>query len=404
MLSCLVMASGVIHAEREPESVSEEVGSVDGVEDELARRDQLEDSFRSWESPQWLEDFRDVRDEWLDEIGINMTASYHMAGLAVYGGGDPDYGLSGDFTLSGTWEILGDTLERPPNLVFRMRHRHRLGALAASEVANASGGLAWNIIDGFSNSGFEIPDLHLMQEFSRADLEFRYGQMTIDSHFDRHGLRSSKRAFLNRAFSSNPAVAFPRFGAGGILQWKPEGRSFDLTIGASTVQGTQNDEQVDFELGSGDLFSAIQFGRDFELHGRPARAQVLIWHSDSVEDQRTPEGSGISATFEYWMDSTRSRLFTRVAWADGDAADADRLISTGFAVERREADLLGLAFGVGRESGGGDDWQAVIETFYRWQVGPTFQVTPEMQLIFGSGLEPSHPLRLVGGIRFGATF
>lgn len=378
--------------------ISQDTTNTDGVHDSIERRKRLDALFPGWKAPQWLESCRDSRDALLKRIHLDIGASYDVAGVAVYGDGDPDSGFSGDLTVNGMWLLFGKKWDRPLDLRFRVRYRHAIGGRAASEVAGVSGGVLWNMIDGFSDAGFEIPDFQLVQHLPRHNLEIRYGQMTIDSQFDRHGLRSSKQAFFNRAFSSNPAVAFPRFGAGATLLWKPEGRGFDLTIGTTTVQGTQNGDQVDFSLGSSNFFSAVQFGRDFKLRDNPARIQAMLWHSDAVEDEDTPEGEGVSLTFEHWLAGSKDRLFVRAAWADGAASDTDRMLAAGFATERCENDLFGVAVGTGRGSSGDHDWQAVIETFYRRQIGPSFQVTPEAQLIFGSGLD-EHPVRLVFGLR-----
>lgn len=305
--------------------ISDDNANADDVEAGLDRRKWLEGTFADRDASEWLQASRKRRDRWLDGIGLDIGATYDVAGLAAYGGSDSEYGFSGDFTVSGTWELFGKRWNRPLDLVFRFRNRHAISGLAASEVAGETGGLLWNLIDGFSDAGFEVPDFYLRQHLPSHDLEIRYGQMTIDSHFDRNALRSSKQAFFNRAFSSNPAVAFPRLGAGVTLLWKPEAYGFDLTLGATTVQGTQNGNQVDFNFESGDFFKAVQLGRDFQLCDRPARMQAMVW-------------------------------------------------------------------------------QGVVESFYRWQIGPSFQVTPEVQIVFGDGLNPSHFYRFVAGLRAELAF
>ena len=383
--------------------ISEDTSNLDGVAEGLERRKRLEGMFSDWKAPKWVESYRKTRDEWLERIGLDIGANYDVAGLAAYGGGAPVYGLSGDLTVGGVWYLFGKKWDRPMNLRFRVRSRHAIGGRPASGVAEATGGVIWNMIDGFSDAGFEIPDFQLVQHF-RNGMELHYGQMTIDSQFDAHGLRSSKQAFFNRAFSSNPAVAFPRFGAGVTMRWKPEGRKFDLTLGTTTVQGTQNGDQVNLSFGSSDFFKAAQFGYDFKICGNPSRGQIMVWQSDAVEDAGTPSGHGASLTFEHWLASSGNRLFARAAWADSSASDADRLLSAGFAMEHRENDLFGVAVGTGRDSLGRGDWQAVIESFYRIQIGPSFHITPEAQLVFGNGLGPDHSVRIVAGIRAALSF
>jgi hypothetical protein len=123
-----------------------------------------------------------------------------------------------------------------------------------------------------------------------------------------------------------------------------------------------------------------------------------------VQSDQTSAGSGASLTFERWIASSGNRVFVRGAWADGEATDADRLVSAGIALEHRENDLFGVAAGLGRDSSGNHEWQAVIESFYRWQIGPMIQISPEAQIVFGEGMEPSHPFRLVADLRAQISF
>lgn len=383
--------------------VSEDTTYSDGIDENLERRARLEREADYIEPPQWLRDHRSRRKEWSERHGIEITTSYYAAGLVAAGGTDTVSGFSGDLTVQGTLNMLLRERRNPLGLRFRMRHRHAIGGRSAAEVAGASGGVIWNMIDGFSRAGFEVPDFMLVKSLPDHDMEIRVGQMTIDSQFDRHGLRSAKNAFFNRAFSANPAVGFPRFGAGATWVWKPD-EQWDISAGFSSVQGTTNGSQLDFDFGSGDFFKALQVGCDFPLNGNPSRLQAMIWHSDAVADAGTPEGEGVAVTFEHWLDSSASRLFVRAAWANGAVADADRLLAAGLAFECREHDLLGIAAAVGRDASGTENWQAVIESFYRLQVGPNFHVSPELQIIFGNGLRPDDPVRIVGGIRAVLTF
>jgi hypothetical protein len=395
--------------ERDEEfELSRDVENTDTIKGNLERQRELEGIFDDWRVPPWLESARNARDGLLEQIRLDIGASYHVAGLAAYGGLEDVSGFSGDLTVEGTWNLFGRKINRPFDLRFRLRDRQRIAARAASEVAGDSGGLLWNLTAGFSDAGFEVPDFRFVQHFPDQHIDITAGQMTFDSMFDRHGLRSAKRAFMNRAFSKNPAAAFPRFGTGAAMIWDPE-CGFDFGIGACSVQGTQNGDQVDFDFGSNDLFKAIQFGHDFELGGNPARIQAMLWHADPVEHAGEPEGQGLSLAFEHWLASTNNRIFARLAAAAGAASDADRFMAAGFAMERRQKDLWGLALGAGRDSAGSGNWQYVVESFYRWQIGPHVSLTPSVQVVFGDGLQPNDPkeeksYRLVAGIRGSVTF
>ncbi len=123
------------------------------------------------------------------QLGFDWSASYHAIALGSVLGNGVDFGSSGDFTLQGLWAPGHHWNDNPTELRFRFRHRHAFSEQAASQLAPEVGAL-WGFVDGFSNSGFEIPDFYLRHNFESIGLELRYGQMTIESQFGDHALAS----------------------------------------------------------------------------------------------------------------------------------------------------------------------------------------------------------------------
>ncbi|WP_193215097.1 carbohydrate porin [Luteolibacter marinus] len=351
----------------------------------------------------FLEEFATARERWREALGLEYAVTFHsVVAAALLGDGVPT-AAGGDLTLQGIWKPWHRWMKEPTELRFRLRSRHAFGDVAPSALRSELGTL-WGVTDGFSDSGFEIPDFYLRHFFPEHDLEFRYGQMTIDSQFDKHALRSSKQAFLNQAFSADPAVAFPRFGAGFTIAKSFES-GLEVTLGASTVQGTQSGDQVDFDVSSGDLFQALQFGYDFSCRDdRTSRLQLLLWRSDAVDSAGTPEGEGASLTFEQELDGRDLRGFARLAWSTGGAAPVETLLSGGLAWSCQENDLFGIAAGIGRGSGPGSPVQIALESFYRWQPEDGIRITPDVQLILGDDFNGGPGIRLIAGIRAGIEF
>ncbi|BCX49640.1 hypothetical protein HAHE_35480 [Haloferula helveola] len=375
----------------------------DGPPQDIAR--ELEAEQRG--SGDWLyplfDDWDRARTRFQEKSQLNWSASYHSVLLgAALGNGFPT-GASGDFTLQGVWTPTGYWVDNPTEIRFRMRDRHAYGGRAASELGPDLGA-AWGLVDGFSNSGFEVPDFFLRHHFDEAGLELRYGQLSIDSQFGSHQLASSKSFFLNQGFASNPAVAFPRFGA-GFTALKTFDNGFSVGLGSTTVQGTQTGDQVNLQLGSDDLFHALQFAYDFkDSNELPRRLQMLVWHSDAVNDANRPEGQGVSFTYEQQLDSAGTRYFIRGAWSDGGAAALDYLVAGGVVFPVNGDDLFGVAASVGRGSSGGQPIQGILETFYRWQPRRNFTVSPDLQLLVGEGLNGGPGVRLIGGLRLKLSF
>lgn len=372
-----------------PDDIARE---VDEAENEKLRR-----LFPTME--RWQEARRRIR----ETAGLGWTASYHSVGLAAAGGDGVPAGASGDLTAQGVWVPGEKRFENPTELRFRLRHRHAYGAHAASEVGREIGAL-WGPVDGFSDSGFEIPDFYLRHEFERARVDLRYGQMAIDSQFGGHQFSSSKKFFLNQAFAANPAVAFPRFGAGLTLE-KAFGNGLKIGAGSTTVQGTQAGEQVDFKFNSGDLFQILQFSYDFKNPDGLAQRVVLFgWHSDSVDEASQPEGEGVQFIYERALDEEGTRLFSTCSWSSGGAAPLDAFVNIGLGLPWNDHDFVGAAAGLGLGSGPGGPVQSVFEGFYRWQPYENLQISPDVQLIIGEGLDGGPGVRLIAGLRLALTF
>ena len=338
---------------------------------------------------------------------LNVALSYS----ALFQGaiGDGESGGSGELSLSGHWTFVGE--EYPSRLLerigaerdgllalkFRLRHRHALLENSAAELG-ANIGAILGTTDGFSDSGFEIPDLYIQHIFHDGRIELRYGQLSVESRLDSHALRGAKKAFLNRVFSTNPTVAFPRFGAGATARWQINDH-FDLTYALTQVQASKTGAQVDFDLNSGNLFTAIQPGFTWRGDGTENHIQAMFWGSDSTED--FGEDYGFSCGFEHHFDDNEKSLFTRFSNSNGSQTDLNKMAVIGFGSNMRENDLLGFGVGAGQSSDS-SDIQGVFETFYRYQGPFNIQITPNVQLLVGDGLRKDFAmvLGLRGHIEF----
>ena len=395
--ACCLCATGSHGAAPDPVP---EINETDKIAGNLRRTDRA----RMAKGLGFIEDMNKARERWRDRIGLDYGVSYHaFTGAAMLGDSTPG-GTAGELTLQGIWAPGKHRRENPLELHFRARYRHPIGGGTPPSALGEEIGALWGVVDGFSDSGFEVPDFFLRQIFPRWGIEIRYGQMTIDDQFDSYALRGAKQSFLNQAFASDPAVAFPRFGAGVTIEkkWK---NGITLALGATNVQGKQSGRQVDLKFDSTALFEAFQIAYDFKSRAdRASRVQLLAWHSDAVESAGTPEGQGGSFTFEQELKGPDLRAFARVAWADGGATSVQSLFSAGLAWKIREKNLLGLAAGIGRGSGSGHPVQAVIEGFCRIQLREGFRISPDFQILMGEGFHEKPGMRIVAGLRAGFDF
>lgn len=385
-------------------SAPAEKEDADSIGTTIERRDALGyDPTRHSLFPDFYYRYRTWREEINKQIRLQTIFSYDMLAQGYV---DRDWSVgasSGDATISGRWLMFGHKYNRPVYLSFRMRHRHAYGDLAPSELSSQAD-LLWKTVDGFTDAGFQIPELSINQELIDGRLTLRYGQFSIDSFFDNHKLQSAKRFFLNEAFSLNPSISFPSYGTGFTVQWQGTG-NWDLAIGGSNMQGTDQTEEINLSLSSSALFFTAQGGYNFKGFGkRSARVQLLGWKGDSNKEDELTDGRGVSLTVEQEGISTGEHFVARYAFSDGDASQVDQLFMLGWGREIRKYDHLGIGFGMGRSVQDSSIWQGVAEIYYRWQVTKEFMVTPDLQIIMGGGLNGGEDIQIVAGLRGGITF
>lgn len=382
----------------------EQKEAADSIDSTLERRNALDyDPSRPSLIPPFFDKFRARREEIKKKIRLETVYSYDALGQGYANSNGTLGASSGEVSFSSRWLLFGQKYNRPFYLSFRLRDRHSYSDHAPSEISSTAG-LLWKTVDGFSDAGFQVPNFYFSQELADARLTLRYGQYSIDYFFDKHDLRSAKRYFLNYAFSNNPAVAFPGFGAGIIAQWKDEG-NWDIAIGASNIQGTDPTKKVNLSLDSSALFYSVQGGYGFKgIANQNARVQLMGWETRSNGEERLSEGRGVSLVLEQKGVSERDHFVARYAFSDGDATDVDQLFMLGWGREIKKYDHLGIGLGLGRSALDSSAWQGVGEIYYRWQATKELMITPDLQIILGEGLGDGSSFQVVAGVRAGITF
>lgn len=380
-----------------------ETNSPDSIEGVIQQRDELvHDPRRRSLFPKFYYTLRKKRLDWWQKLRVDFTLTYDVLTQAYNDRDVSIGGTSGDLSLSGRWLVLGERFKKPIYLDFRVRDRRAYSEHAPSDIEGQTD-LLWGTINGFTDAGFQIPDLYFHQELFDSDLILRYGQYSIDSLVDKHRLRSAKRFFLNKAFSDNPTVGFPSYGAGFAFTWKPDD-IWEFTGGGSNIQGTEGNTTVDFGLDSSALFWTVQAICNFTgIAGRNGRLQVMGWDSTDNKEEDYDSGKGLSITLEHVGADTGETYVARYTQSSGDPTDTDTLFFFGYGRDIRGFDSLGLGIGAGRSSTT-SEWQTVLETYYRWQVTKELVVTPDFQLILGDDSSGDDKVRVVGGIRAGIVF
>lgn len=376
-----------------PESVESQIESKTLLQESFLKREKVLLGLPTYYAAQ----------EWLDrKLGLRLGLAYTALALGATDSlsGDPGGAAGGDFDFFGRWEAWGKKSGNTGTIGFNVRDRHKYTDIPPSLLGSSIGSL-WNVTGGFTDAGFEFTQLYLDQYFLDKKVGFRIGQMFQDSIFNTYSYKSWKQYFVNAAFSDNPAVAFPRYGVGFASMIRPADGWYVLTgIGDST--GRQLEAGLPDILANEKFFSGVQLGWS-PVTGPLTNHSfaVFAWHTPADSDSATPDGEGIALTYE-WKPPQPYDLFFRYSWSGTQATRVEHLATAGMVWESplgRELDVFGIAGGFGTATQPGVDGQGVFEVFYRLQITPVFQVTPDVQLIIEPSLNPDEDVIAVFGIR-----
>jgi len=268
--------------------------------------------------------------------------------------------------------------------------------------------------DGPSNT--QLYQVYYQQLFADDKLRFKIGR--IDSTTD-FAYTANGSSFIGSTFGFSPAItSFPTYpdpAAGAVLFWTPNNHfyatggiflanqadRFGIIAGRPfTAQPTTNGEFLVTELGEKWTLGSEQL---------PGRLGIGGYHDTgdfTRFDGTTQSGaSGMYGVFDQtlWQVSppagssagpTGLGVFAQYGLADGHFATIDQHIGSGFAwtgpipTPSRSADVLGLGASYAHfssRSGLAEDYELEIETFYKLQITPWFNIQPDLQYIINPG-------------------
>jgi porin len=344
---------------------------------------------------------------WIDHrLGLRVGVAYDTLVQGATDANGNALAAGGDLTLLGHWTVWGQSKGYEGSFGFNGRNRQGFVRIAPAALGASIGSL-WSTTDGFTDKGWELPEAWFEQKAWGGRIALRTGQLNIRTLFDTASLRSARLYFLNTAFSLNPAIPFPLFGAGTAVFVKPV-EDVELRFGAADAHARTIDGPFDTLLRSDDLFivAGISWKPKWNEAGH-SRIQVTGWHTDSTRPNVANDGAGFSALLEQRFDESGATLFLRGAWSDSRATVIDSMVTAGAGwvpTAGRPADLFGMAFGWGRPR---DRWlqdEGVTEVFYRVQVSPELQITPDVQVIVHPSTAAAADIVTIFGMRVRIAF
>lgn len=337
--------------------------------------------------------------------GLRLGLAYTMAVQQATGGMNQRIGAAGDLDLLAKWTLLGRGTKNYGQLVFAGEYRHQIGSRTPSDLGGQIGTLI-GTTNGFSERTMVVKELYWVQRLFDDRLRFGVGRADPENLVGGHKLQSANTSFFNKAFSTNPTIAFPGSGLAAGVSVRPTDLLL-FTVGATNANARTTTIGIEELLDEWELFSFAEAGLTPTLEGvGPGRYRVAVWHIDEREDAGKPEDQGISVILEQDIGGVW-QVFARYGYSDAEVTGVRHLAETGVGIKGllgSKDNLTGVATAIGVSPVEGKPDEKIIELFHRWQVTAQSQFTVGAQLIVDPANAPGDDVLGVFSARMRLAF
>ncbi len=342
--------------------------------------------------------------------GLAFGADYNALYQAASDSLGTDHAAGGVVRLYGTWTLVGRDRVDAGSLVFKVENRHRLGTDIAPQDLASEIGYAGLTATPFSDAGSLLTNLYWHQSFEQNRLAFVVGIVDVTDYIDVYAFINPWTDFINLAFSTNPTMPAPNQGLGAAMRWSFIDHYYVLA-GLTDANGDPGDPQdsIDSFFRDHEYFKHVELGWIGSWQNRfTDNIHLTGWQVDEREAAQVDEGWGLAFSFSRKLDD-HWLPFLRVGYSDGGGALLDRSVSAGVGYFRQDrSNVLGIGLNWGRPSeeifGAGLDDQYTAEVFYRMQLFPHVNITPELQLLVNPAVNPEQDHIWIAGIRTRLSF
>ena len=242
------------------------------------------------------------------------------------------------------------------------------------------------------------------QRFLDGRLRLMIGKQTTRVSLDLNRYAVSDREdFFSPMIVNNPVVPYTaRLGLGVLAGYDADAWRTSVLIRDAdgidkvvdwSVDANELEYVWEFALTPGDLAGLGEGNYRFTLH-----------YTDSVGQM--PSGFDVSLSFDQDVHEEWG-LFLRWAWSSEDFRSFVQRAAFGTQIKQPLGfanDRVGIGFWWGDPADGSLDDEFGAEIFWKLQLTPFLEITPDLQLVIEPALDPGRGAALIGGIRVRALF
>ncbi len=338
------------------------------------------------------------------ETNLRFGLAHTMLFQQASGGPGARTAAGGDLDILGKWTAIGAGAKDTGILVGSVEYRYQMGDLTPSALGGQIGTLL-PTTNGFGERPFVVKEFYWDQRLFDDRFRYAVGRIDPENLFGGHRLQSANTFFLNKAFSSNPTVAFPGPGMAGAMQIKPVDWSY-LTVGLTDANGSATTAGFTTFFQDTEFLTFAEAGVTPKIEGvGSGRYRLAVWHIDERENANRPSDRGFTVSFDQDLGSTFI-AFARYGHADGDVTSISNSVQGGVGIKDvlGKDNMLGFAAAWSRPADSGKRDEKVVEIFQRFQCTETIQFTIGVETIFDPSNAPGDDLLGVFSARLRFSF
>lgn len=313
--------------------------------------------------------------------GINLGLDYIPLYEHAYQSIGRENASGGELQLFGKWSLFKERTNSPI-MGFKIEEKHRYTQTYPGQLAEQFGSII-KTVSGYEHLDTAITELWFQSSVIQNKMAFRIGKIDLTSIMNSYAFDSRRFYFLSDVFSSAPAIDKPQKGLGAILGIKVMKHIY-FTSGINDLNGTENSSGFN-TLHRSEFIKAIEFGyRKYVISPQSDNYHVFLWHSDAQKIKGIPSDHGFSLVLQKNI-SNRFIPFIKMNFNSGRVEEIKQLYTSGFGYHypfNEQYGLLGFAAGYAVLSDAQLSHQIILESFYRIQLTPHSQITPDIQMIY----------------------
>lgn len=337
-----------------------------------------------------------------DKTGLNLGMAYtplYQHAVLSY---ERQNAGGGEFEIFGQYKLNKDQ-SKSPSIGFTIEDKHRY-TFIPPHYLNTQFNSTIRTVSGYAPFKAAITQLWFQTSIIKNVLAIRVGKIDLTSIMNSYAFESRRFFFLSNVFSSHPAVAKPENGLGAIVGLK---LSPHLYIAGGIADANGKDTTSGFNtIKYGQYFSSLEIGyRQNIIDPQSDNYHIFLWQVAARPQENLKSDNGVSIVLQKLV-SLRFIPFIKADLNTGRVQKIKKLLTAGFGYHyplNQPYGLLGLATGFAELSDRANGHQFIFETFYRVQLTPDSQLTPDIQIIKTIPIQAKAKWIPVASIRYRAT-